>query len=155
MWSQMGISFNTGLLCSGCSAKMPNPTLLQNKSKPHCSRLYFCQISFYRPLMHQIHISESIIFNLILLGLIFIGHIYVGRVVFSCQRQACATSGHDVVIIAWFHQEIKLSGVFEIIRVIIRVRVQICYAFFCISVVHKLCPLKKNNNALEAFKIEM
>ena len=82
-------------------------------------------------------------------------HIYVGRVVFSCQRQACATSGHDVVIIAWFHQEIKLSGVFEIIRVIIRVRVQICYAFFCISVVHKLCPLKKNNNALEAFKIEM
>ena len=60
--------FHSILACSGsgCSAKMPNPTLLQNKSKPHCSRLYICQISFYRPLMHQIHIYRSIIFNLIL-----------------------------------------------------------------------------------------
>ena len=75
-------------------------------------------------------------------------YIYVGRVVFSCPRQACATSGHDVVIIAWFHQEIKLNGVFEIIHVIIRMRAQICYGFFCIPVVHKL--LKKKKNAQEA-----
>ena len=86
VWNQMGISFNTGLPCSGCSAKMPNPTLLQNKSKPHCSRLYFCQISFYQPLMHQIHISGSIIFNLILLGLIFIGHIFTLDELYSAVR---------------------------------------------------------------------
>ena len=80
--------FHSILACSGpgCSAKMPNPTLLQNKSKPHCSRLYFCQISFYRPLMHQIHISGSIIFNLILLGLIFIGHIYTLDELYSAVR---------------------------------------------------------------------
>ena len=58
----------------------------KNKSKPHCSRLFICQISFYRPLMHQIHISESIIFNLILLGLIFIGHIYTLDELYSAVR---------------------------------------------------------------------
>ena len=31
----------------------------------------------------------------------------------------------------------------------------VCYGFFCISNVHKLCSLKENNNALEALKIEM
>ena len=65
-------------------AKMPNPTLLQNKSEQHCFCLSICQFYFCQALNWTLAYQDNQLNDKNSLY----EHIYVGRVVFSCQKQS-------------------------------------------------------------------
>ena len=86
-------------------AKMPNPTLLQNKSQQHCFCLSICQFFFTKTLNLHSNISTLWIFICINWSnfLYYTEHTYILDKLYSAVRSTlCATSVHDTLIIARF-----------------------------------------------------
>ena len=125
---------------------MPNPTLLQNKSKQHC----FCFSIWQLQILPNIWILASFqniksqsykAFN------ILSTHVYVGRVVSSCQKQSlcyfCGWHGHNCRIYRkYIGNEIYFSVSFFHGR-----------SWITANVSNLLLDFTKEGNMREAFKV--